>query len=125
MLFNYLTSINNTFYFRLRVPKDLQQYIPRSEIKKSLRTKNASKAKSLAKVWMSRTEEMFMLLRSQVLSEEQALELISRLLSRPIPKSVIPAIVTPHSITALPSLPAQEAKLVTRGKMLSVADHRA
>jgi len=80
MSLNYLYKRKNTYYFRLRIPKDLKHVIPATEIKKSLKSNTIHKAKSLAKVIACQIEESFLLLRSQVLSHEQQIEVVGRLL---------------------------------------------
>jgi len=75
----HLTKRNNHYYFRLRIPLDLRHIIYATEIKKTLKCKTYSAAKSLAKIWTYRTEEVFMLCRSQVLSPDQQIEVVSRL----------------------------------------------
>jgi len=71
MSVNHLYKRNNTYYYRIRIPKDLKHIIPAKEIKKSLKSNTIHAAKSLAKVMASKVEKTFLLLRSQVLSPEQ------------------------------------------------------
>jgi hypothetical protein len=79
MSINHLYKRNNTYYFRLRIPHDLKHVIPISEIKKSLKCNTTHAAKSLGRVLANKAEEVFMLLRSQVLSPEQQIDVADRL----------------------------------------------
>ena len=78
MGFSYLCKRNDCYYFRIRVPKDLKAYLKISEIKKSLSTKYYSLAVSLAKQWAFKTEKLFTLIRSGVLTDEQLRQLIAQ-----------------------------------------------
>jgi integrase len=79
MSVNYLYKRNNTYYFRLRIPQDLKHIIPITEIKKSLKSNTIHSAKSLGRVVACKVQEVFTLLRSQVLSPEQQIEVAGRL----------------------------------------------
>ena len=92
---NHLYKRNNQYYFRMRVPNDLRHIIPATEIKKSLRSETYHSAKLLAKQWECKTEEVFLLLRSDVLDEQQQLEVAGRLLHR---KPVRPAYTAPVTV---------------------------
>jgi hypothetical protein len=63
----------------MRVPSDLRHIICATEIKKSLKCTTYHAAKSLANVWTYKTEEIFLLLRSQVFTPEQQIEVAARL----------------------------------------------
>lgn len=76
---HHLIKRNNHYYFRLRVPQDLRHIICATEIKKTLKSDTYLAAKSLAKVWTYKTEEIFLLLRSQVLTPEQQIDVAGRL----------------------------------------------
>ena len=80
MSVNHIYKRNNIYYFRLRIPHDLIHVIPITEIKKSLKSNTLHKAKSLAKIIACKIEESFLLLRSQVLTPEQQIEVAGRLL---------------------------------------------
>jgi len=41
----YLSKIGNTYYFRLRIPKDVQTYFPTKELRRSLGTSKYKLAK--------------------------------------------------------------------------------
>jgi len=78
----------------MRVPNDLRHIIPATEIKKSLRSETYCSAKLLAKQWECKTEEVFLLLRSDVLNDQQQLEVAGRLLHRKPVRSAYTAPVT-------------------------------
>jgi hypothetical protein len=64
-----MTKINDTYYFRLRVPKDVKEYFPRPVIVKSTHTKKYIHAKSLVRVMLGKLEDVFMTIRSKVLDD--------------------------------------------------------
>ena len=59
----HLIKRGRTYYFRIRIPKDLVHYFPIQEVRKSLETNNLPAAKIL----YSSLEEKFMRLRISVL----------------------------------------------------------
>ena len=67
----YMLKRQDSFYFRIRVPQDLLQHFTYPEIKRSLRTKDPYHAKSQARMWSSKAENVFLTLRSNVLASEQ------------------------------------------------------
>jgi len=68
----YLYKLGSTYYFRCRIPKDLQPWFNgRLEYKCSLRTKNPAGAKRLVKPHISRTELTFIMMRSGAFDEAQ------------------------------------------------------
>lgn len=79
MSINYIYKRNNIYYFRLRIPHDLRHVIPITEIKKSLKSNTIHAARSLGRVLANKAEEVFVLLRSQVLSPEQQIDVAGRL----------------------------------------------
>ena len=74
----YVLKIKDNYYFRSRIPQDLQQYFPYQEIKRSLRTKDPSHAKSQARIWSSKAEKVFMSIRANILPPEQVQSYIQR-----------------------------------------------
>lgn len=64
-----LVKINDTYYFRLRIPKDLRTYFHRSEIVKSTRTTKYRQAKGLARSLLGKIEALFMVIRSKALDD--------------------------------------------------------
>ena len=74
----YMLKRQDSFYFRIRVPQDLLQHFTYPEIKRSLRTKDPYHAKSQAKLMSSKAENVFMMLRSNVLAPGQVQEYIRR-----------------------------------------------
>lgn len=79
---SYLVCRNQVFYYRLKVPTDLRHLIPAVEIKKSLKTKEIDKARSLAASMGYKVHAAFVQLRTGMLSEQQVKEIVSRLLSK-------------------------------------------
>lgn len=68
----YLYKLGSTYYFRCRIPKDLQSWFNgKLEYKCSLRTKNLSSAKRIVKPHISRTELTFIMMRSGAFDETQ------------------------------------------------------
>lgn len=74
----YMHKRLSNFYFRIRIPQDLQQYFPYLEIKRSLRTKNPKQASGQVRIWSSKAEQVFMTLRSNILAPEQVQDYIRR-----------------------------------------------
>lgn len=75
---SYVLKIKENYYFRIWIPQDLQQHFPYLEIKRSLRTKNSNHAKSLARIWSTKAENVFMTLRANILAPEQIHDYIRR-----------------------------------------------
>lgn len=67
----HLSKRSGYYYFRQRVPVDLQGVLGRTEVKKSLKTKRYSDASNLVRVFSYRLGKFFMLLRTGVLTSEQ------------------------------------------------------
>jgi integrase len=78
----YLLRVNQTYYFRCRIPLDLQEMLPWKEFKRSLKTESLTNARKLLKVWCYKAEHVFTLLRSGVLTEEQARSLASEFIDK-------------------------------------------
>lgn len=74
----YLQKRNNTFYFRLRVPQDLQQYFSGGEIKRSLKTNNKQLARVAALGHQHEADRLFAYIRSGVLTPTQIAGLIEK-----------------------------------------------
>jgi hypothetical protein len=68
---SYILKRQGNFYFRLWIPQDLQYHFPYLEIKRSLRTKCPKQAKSQARLWSSKAEQVFMALRANIVAPEQ------------------------------------------------------
>jgi len=64
-----LLKRNDTYYFRLRIPKDIRKFFPRTEIVKSTHTKRYSQAKGLVRGLLGKTEALFMVIRSKSLDD--------------------------------------------------------
>ena len=74
----YMSKRQDRFYFRIRVPQDLQHHFSYPEIKRSLRTKDPSHAKSQARIWSSKAEKVFMSIRANILPSDQIQSYIHR-----------------------------------------------
>lgn len=72
----YLYQINHTYYFRLRIPRDLKRWFPIADFRRSLKTKTFTSAQQLTRLWAGRTEVLFTKLRSGVMTEGQILQLV-------------------------------------------------
>jgi hypothetical protein len=73
---DYLVRVNKRYYFRVRIPKDLSHVFKNREIKRSLKTRELQYARSLVKVWSSKTEQLFMMARCGLITDEQIQKLI-------------------------------------------------
>ncbi len=76
----YLFKLNQTFYFRCRIPADLHHIFPCKEFKRSLRTSSLTSARRLLKLWCCKCEDAFTTLRSGILTSDQASSLASALI---------------------------------------------
>jgi hypothetical protein len=65
-------SLESIFYFRMRIPADLQQIFNRTELKKSLRTKNESIALRRCRHYVTAAENVFESLRLKLFRAELA-----------------------------------------------------
>jgi integrase len=74
----YLEKINRTYYFRLRVPKDLVPFFGTKQLRKSLKTKSYACAKSLVRAYLQATEKLFVAMRSDMISQEQIYQITER-----------------------------------------------
>jgi len=73
---NHLVSRKGCYYFFIRVPQDLQQYIPSPHIKKSLKTKIEAEAKEQAIPLEYKVLRAFRLIRAGMLTDDQITGLI-------------------------------------------------
>lgn len=78
MGFFYLQKRKEYYYFRIRVPKDLKNYFPTAEIKRSLKTKRFSLAKQLARRILFKVEQVFTAVRLGMLTDSQIKEFIAK-----------------------------------------------
>lgn len=76
------------YYFRLRVPVDLQKWMPLREVKKSLKTKSLSIAKSRVRVLLAEFVQLFGQIRSGTLSDQQVLDLLEKLIPSELHKII-------------------------------------
>jgi integrase len=71
-----LYMIRDIFYFRTRIPRDLQDYFGgKQDFKRTLHTRSLKQAKRLLRVWVGRTEEVFTTMRSGALTRDQIRQL--------------------------------------------------
>jgi len=71
-----LYQVGSVWYFRLWIPQDLKPYFNRQEIKRTLRTKSLTIAKQLLKLYSAKTEKVFTMIRTGMLTNTQIKELI-------------------------------------------------
>ena len=76
MTYRNLYHLRGYYYFRIKVPHDLQSYFERKEIKKSLGTKDLRDATFRVAVLRRKTISLFNLLRNQMLTKEQIQKLV-------------------------------------------------
>ncbi|RLB64074.1 MAG: hypothetical protein DRG80_00005, partial [Deltaproteobacteria bacterium] len=79
-MFYHLIKRGRTYYFRLRIPNDLLNYFPVSEVRKSLKTSNLPAAKILYSTWEDKFQKSFALLRSGFTTDEQVEGILGELL---------------------------------------------
>ncbi|SHO52961.1 DUF6538 domain-containing protein [Desulfopila aestuarii] len=103
-------SLENIYYFRMRVPKELQQILRRSELKKSLRTRDRSTAYRLCRQYAITAEKHFAELRLKLFQASLGGEIapsnlvhpqVSQITAGPIPAMTIqpPPRVEPEEVT--------------------------
>ncbi|MFS8159545.1 MAG: tyrosine-type recombinase/integrase [Candidatus Roizmanbacteria bacterium] len=78
----HVVKRSNTYYFRIRIPRDISSYIPRKEIWKSLNTSYLNHAKSAAKSISYRIEELFTWIRNGMLTNSQIQEIVKEHLDK-------------------------------------------
>ncbi len=67
----HLHAIRGHYYFRIRVPKDLQAIFCRGELKKALKTKDFKNARLLVKMLSHETDNFFTAIRCNVMTDDQ------------------------------------------------------
>lgn len=84
----YIMRRRESYFFRLRVPLDLRKHFyGKKEIRRTLNTKRYDVAKSSVRKCLYQTERLFMLLRSDMLNEEQIRKLVSGHLKQTLQES--------------------------------------
>lgn len=78
----HLSNRNGYFYYRIKVPVDLQPVFNSTELKTSLKTISKQEAKSLASVMELKVYRAFALIRSGLLSDDQVSTIVSELLPK-------------------------------------------
>lgn len=117
----YIQKRNNTYYFRVRIPQDLQQWFSGREIKKSLKTTHKCSAKISANAWQRRVDSVFTFIRSGLFSEDQLHTIIQEQLSlsiAPIPQVII------HSLPDIANSFIQEQMLKSKWTDKTQGDYR-
>jgi len=74
----YLYKRNSTYYFRIRIPLDLQQWFSGGEIKRSLKTRDRQTARLYARKWLAKADKLFAYMRSDIFTEDQLGSLIQK-----------------------------------------------
>jgi integrase len=74
----HIMKRNNTYYYKLKIPKDLLNLIHLSEIRFSLRTKSKKEALFLASSFTSKYYKLFLQLRSGIYKEEELISLVNQ-----------------------------------------------
>ena len=69
-----------TYYFRLRVPKDVAPYFPCRELKKSLKTPRYRHARTIVLNLMAESEKVFTMIRSNAQTEAMVYKLAKEFL---------------------------------------------
>ena len=68
MRFSSLVQRGNLYYFQCRVPADIKKYFPGTQIRKSLKTNDRKQALTMVKVLTAKTERLFFMARSGILT---------------------------------------------------------
>ena len=71
-----VSRINDIYYFRLRIPKDVSRFFPRHEIVKSTHTRRYTLAKCLVRALLGKAEELFMVIRSKSLDDTSVAKIV-------------------------------------------------
>ena len=82
MSVSYLHKINKIYYFRIRIPKDLQNHLGRAIFKISLKTDDYRSAKMLCKVLAGKLHVIFTRIRSREVTDESMQEIIREYLNK-------------------------------------------
>ncbi len=78
---SYLHKINKIYYFRIRIPKDLQNHLGRAIFKVSLKTDDYRSAKTLCKVLAGKLHAIFTSIRSREVTEESMQDIVREYLT--------------------------------------------
>jgi integrase len=76
MISDCLIKRNHIYYFRLRIPQDIEPYFLRKEIWKSLKTRDHKSAKTTMSKLLYSTERLFLHLRSGMFTDTQMKQLV-------------------------------------------------
>ncbi len=80
----HLIIRKGVFYFRMRVPADVQAFFPNKEIKQTLKTRDFKNACFLVKLLAGEADKIFFSIRSGVLSHEEIQKLVKEYLNKTI-----------------------------------------
>ncbi len=72
----HLHKVNQTYYFRIRIPLDIKPLFGREEFKRSLKTKSLTSARRLGILWAAKTERLFTTIRTGTLTNFHIKKLI-------------------------------------------------
>ena len=78
----YLYRRRKVYHFRIRIPLDLLPYLPYPELVKSLKTKDPKLAQISVTPIAKKVEEVFSLLRAELIDKIQAEERLDAILKR-------------------------------------------
>jgi integrase len=76
-----LVQRGTKFYFQCRIPSDVKQYFPCTQLKKSLKTTNQRQASTLVKIMTANTEKLFFMVRSGLLTAKMIESLVQEYLA--------------------------------------------
>lgn len=77
---NHLERRKNVYYFRVRIPADLQRFFGRKEIRKSLKVRSLTAARKLIRIAIGRFEELIFQMRYGMLTDSQITQLAQQYL---------------------------------------------
>lgn len=81
MSVSYLHKISKIYYFRIRIPKDLQNHLGRAIFKVYLKTDDYRSAKTLCKVFAGKLHAIFTSIRSRAVTEESMQNIVREYLT--------------------------------------------
>lgn len=75
----HLYRVNQTYYFRLRIPSDLRSWFgDRGYFKRSLHTSNLKNAQELLRAWGHKADKTFTMMRSGYMTSDQIKQLVEK-----------------------------------------------
>lgn len=76
----HLIKVNSRYYYKIKVPVDLQHYFPRLFVKKSLKTSDLREAKTMLAAMEYSTHRSFTLLRTGMLPPDIIVQMVAELM---------------------------------------------